>query len=41
MNEKNLETFDNTLSGDWSDFVKFCETPIIEDECGESKKGGR
>jgi hypothetical protein len=28
----NLETFDYTLSSDWSDFIKFCCTPMSEKE---------
>ena len=28
----NLETFDYTLSADWSDFIDFCTTPMTEQE---------
>ena len=28
----NLETFDNVLSADWSDFIDFCGTPMTEKE---------
>ena len=31
----NLETFDYTLSSDWSGFIKFCTTPIPEKEVEE------
>ena len=36
---ENLETFSYTLSGDWSDFVEFCQTPIKVSK--DNKKGGR
>ena len=28
----NLETFDYTLSADWSNFIDFCITPMTEKE---------
>ena len=28
----NLETFDNSLSSDWSGFIEFCTTPMTEKE---------
>ena len=28
----NLETFEYTLSADWSDFIGFCSTPMTEKE---------
>ena len=28
----NLETFEYTLSSDWSGFIKFCTTPMTEKE---------